>query len=213
MSDTVFRVLVVDDHPLYREGLVGLLGTTDDLVVVGQAADGRAAVLLAAELSPDIVVMDVTMPELDGIEATRQIVSAAPQVRVVILSMLDDSSVAAAVLAGAHGYVVKSATPDATLAAIRSVAQGDIIFSASLAARLTAMAAGGSGARVPFVELTTREREALALVAKGWDNSRIARHLGIADKTVRNLVSIILVKLQVADRASAIEKARRAGLG
>ncbi|MHA6523464.1 response regulator [Tessaracoccus sp. G1721] len=212
MSPTAFRVLVVDDHPLYREGLVGLLGTTDDLSVVGQAADGIEAVRLASELSPDVVVMDVTMPGLDGIEATRQIVAAAPDVRVLILSMLDDASVADAVAAGARGYVVKSATPGATLAAIRSVAQGDIIFSAALASRLTAMVAGGGG-RAPFVELTTREREALALIAKGWDNPRIARHLGIADKTVRNLVSLILVKLQVADRASAIEKARRAGLG
>lgn len=213
MSITVVRVLVVDDHPLYREGLVGLLGTTDDLAVVGQAADGLEAVRLAAELAPDVVVMDVTMPGLDGIEATRRIVAADPDVRVLMLSMLDDSSVADAVAAGARGYVMKSATPDATLAAIRSVAQGDIIFSSALAARLTAMVAGGSGGRAPFVELTTREREALELVAKGWDNPRIARHLGIADKTVRNLVSLILVKLQVADRASAIEKARRAGLG
>ncbi|HSO70545.1 MAG TPA: response regulator transcription factor [Arachnia sp.] len=203
-------MLVVDDHPLYREGLVGLLGTTHDLVVVGQAADGLEAVRLAAELSPDVVVMDITMPGLDGIEATRRIVSASPPVRVLILSMLDDSSVADAVAAGARGYVVKSATPDATLAAIRSVAQGDIIFSAALATRLTAMV---TVVRAPFVELTTREREALALVAKGWDNPRIARHLGIADKTVRNLVSLILVKLQVADRAAAIEKAKRAGLG
>ena len=210
MTANAFNVLVVDDHPLYREGLVGLLGTTNDLVVVGQAADGLEAVRLAAELSPDVVVMDITMPGLDGIEATRQIVSRAPDVRVLILSMLDDASVADAVAAGARGYVVKSATPDATLAAIRSVAQGDIIFSAALATRLTAMVTGG---RAPFVELTTREREALALVAKGWDNPRIARQLGIADKTVRNLVSIVLVKLQVADRASAIEKAKRAGLG
>ncbi|MBK8445637.1 MAG: response regulator transcription factor [Micropruina sp.] len=213
MSVASFRVLVADDHPLYREGLVGLLGTTDDLVVVGQAADGLEAVRLATELVPDVVVMDVTMPGLDGIEATRRIVAAAPQVRVLVLSMLDDASVADAVGAGARGYVVKSSTPDATLAAIRSVAHGDIIFSTSLAARLAAMVAGGADRRTPFVELTAREREALALLAKGWDNPRIARQLGIADKTVRNLVSIILVKLQVADRAAAIDKARRAGLG
>ena len=212
MSDTTFRVLVVDDHPLYREGLVGLLGTTQDLIVVGQAADGIEAVRLAAERSPDVVVMDVTMPVLNGIEATRQIVSAAPHVRVLILTMADDAGVADAVAAGARGYVVKSSTPAATLAAIRSVAHGDIIFSASLAGRLSTMVADGRG-REPFVELTTREREALALLAKGWDNPRIARHLGIADKTVRNLVSIILIKLQVAHRADAIEKARQAGLG
>lgn len=212
MSDTTFRVLVVDDHPLYREGLVGLLGTTDDLIVVGQAADGIEAVRLAAESSPDVVVMDVTMPELNGIEATRQIVAAAPHVRVLVLTMADDAGVADAVAAGARGYVVKSSTPASTLAAIRSVAHGDIIFSASLASRLSTMVADGRS-REPFVELTTREREALDLLAKGWDNPRIARHLGIADKTVRNLVSIILVKLQVAHRADAIEKARQAGLG
>lgn len=206
-----FRVLVVDDHPLYREGLVGLLGTTEDLVVVGQAADGLEAVGLAAELSPQVVVMDLTMPGLDGIEATRRIVAAAPEARVLVLTMLDDAGVADAIAAGARGYVVKSAAPDATLAAIRAVAHGDIIFSSSLAARLAAMAAGE--ARGPFVELTGREREALTLLAKGWDNPRIARQLGIADKTVRNLVSIILVKLQVADRTAAIEKARQAGLG
>lgn len=213
MSSQRFRVLVADDHPLYREGLVGLLATTEDLVVVGRAADGAEAVRLAAGLSPDVVVMDVNMPGLDGIEATRRIVSAAPGVRVLMLSMLDDASVADAVAAGARGYVVKSAAPEATLAAIRSVALGDIIFSASLAARLTAMVAGGAQAQPPFVELTARERETLALLARGWDNPRIARRLGIADKTVRNLVSIILVKLQAADRAAAIEKARRAGLG
>lgn len=206
-----FRVLVVDDHPLYREGLVGLLGTTEDLVVVGQAADGLEAVGLAAELSPQVVVMDLTMPGLDGIEATRRIVAAAPEARVLVLTMLDDAGVADAIAAGARGYVVKSAAPDATLAAIRAVAHGDIIFSSSLAARLAAMASGE--ARGPFVELTGREREALTLLAKGWDNPRIARQLGIADKTVRNLVSIILVKLQVADRTAAIEKARQAGLG
>ena len=212
MSDTTFRVLVVDDHPLYREGLVGLLGTTEDLIVVGQAADGIEAVRLAAERSPDVVVMDVTMPELNGLEATRQIVSAAPHVRVLVLTMADDAGVADAVAAGARGYVVKSATPAATLAAIRSVAHGDIIFSASLASRLSTIVADGRS-REPFVELTTREREALALLAKGWDNPRIARHLGIADKTVRNLVSIILIKLQVAHRADAIAKARQAGMG
>lgn len=211
MNQTGFRVLVVDDHPLYREGLVGLLATTGDLTVVGQAADGLEAVRLAAELVPDVVVMDLTMPGLDGIEATRRIVAATPAVRVLVLTMLDDTGVADAIAAGAHGYVAKSATPDATLAAIRSIAHGDITFSASLAARLAAMAAGGTRAR--FTQLTARELEALTLLAKGWDNPRIARRLGIADKTVRNLVSIILVKLQVTDRAAAIEKARQAGLG
>jgi DNA-binding NarL/FixJ family response regulator len=213
MGETRFRVLVADDHPLYREGLVGLLGTTDDLVVVGQAADGLEAVRLAGEVDPDVVVMDLTMPGLNGIEATRRIVAARPEARVLVLTMLDDTGVADAVAAGARGYVVKSSSPDATLAAIRSVAHGDIIFSAALATRLAAMVGGAAGIREPFLELTAREREALALLARGWDNQRIARQLGIAVKTVRNLVSIMLVKLQVADRAAAIEKAREAGLG
>ena len=213
MSVEPFGVLVADDHPLYREGLVGLIRTTGDLTVVGQASDGAEAVRLAAELAPDVVVMDVNMPVLNGIEATRRIIAAAPQTRVLILSMLDDETVVDAVRAGARGFVVKSSSPASTLAAIRSVAHGDLIFSASLADRLTSLVAGTVTARPPFVELTPREREVLELVARGWDNPRIASRLGIADKTVRNLVSNVFVKLRVADRAAAIAKARQAGLG
>lgn len=213
MSDDPVRVLVADDHPLYREGLVGLLRSTDDLSVVGEASDGAEAVSLAAALAPDVVVMDIGMPVLNGLEATRRIIAAAPERRVLIVSMLDDETVADAIRAGARGYVVKSASPASTLAAIRAVARGDVIFSAALATRLNQLLSASLDARSPFVELTPREREALELIARGWDNPRIARRLGIADKTVRNLVSNILVKLRVADRAAATEKAREAGMG
>lgn len=211
MTDEVFRVLIADDHPLYREGLAGLLRTTDDLVVVAEAADGIEAVRLAVERVPDVVVMDLDMPALNGIEATRRIVAQLPDCRVLILTMLDDATVAEAIRAGARGYALKSASAAATLGAIRSVARGDVIFSAALAARLTQLM-GTPGVPLPFVQLTPREREVLALVGRGWDNPRIASRLGIADKTVRNLVSNILVKLQVADRSEAGEKAREAGL-
>lgn len=212
MTGDLITVLVADDHPLYRDGLIGLIATTE-LVVVGQASDGAEAVRLAAELNPDVVVMDVSMPALDGIEATRRIVAANPRTRVLILTMLEDETVVEAVRAGARGYVVKSSSPSATIAAIRSVAAGDVTFSAALAPRLTELFAAHSRPRTPFGTLTPREHEVMELLAKGWDNPRIANRLGIADKTVRNLVSGILVKLQVADRVAATEAARRAGLG
>ncbi|MFT3833599.1 MAG: response regulator transcription factor [Micropruina sp.] len=212
MTGEPLTVLVADDHPLYRDGLVGLIETTG-MVVVGQASDGAEAVRLAAEFNPDVVVLDVSMPVLDGIEATRRIVAANPQARVLILTMLEDETVIEAVRAGARGYVVKSSSPSSTLAAIASVAAGDVTFSAALAPRLSELFAAGTRPRSPFNSLTPREHEVLELLARGWDNPRIATRLGIADKTVRNLVAAILVKLQVSDRVAAVEAARRAGLG
>ena len=212
MTGERVTVLVADDHPLYRDGLVGLIETTG-MVVVGQASDGAEAVRLAGELNPDVVVLDVSMPVLDGIETTRRIIAANPQARVLILTMLEDETVVEAVRAGARGYVVKSSSPSATLAAIASVAAGDVTFSAALAPRLTELFAAGARPRSPFGSFTPREHEVLELLARGWDNPRIATRLGIADKTVRNMVSAILVKLQVSDRVAAIETARRAGLG
>lgn len=212
MTGEPLTVLVADDHPLYRDGLVGLIETTG-MVVVGQASDGAEAVRLAAEFNPDVVVLDVSMPVLDGIEATRRIVAANPEARVLILTMLEDETVIEAVRAGARGYVVKSSSPSSTLAAIASVAAGDVTFSAALAPRLSELFAAGTRPRSPFNSLTPREHEVLELLARGWDNPRIATRLGIADKTVRNLVSAILVKLQVSDRVAAVEAARQAGLG
>ncbi|QIK70993.1 response regulator transcription factor [Propioniciclava coleopterorum] len=205
-----FSVLIADDHPLYREGLAGLLAATDDLVVVAQAADGAEAVSLAGDLLPDVAVLDVAMPRLDGIEAARRISAASPRTRILMLTMLADASVVAAVRAGAHGYALKSSTPEATMAAIRSVALGNVVFSAELGARL-AEGLATPGATLPG--LTPRERDVLTLIARGWDNPRISARLGIADKTVRNTVSAILLKLQVTDRVAAGEKARAAGLG
>lgn len=211
MTGTI-RVVLVDDHPLYRDGLAGLLSTTSDLEVVAQGGTGVEAVELAARLEPDVMVLDIGMPGLGGVEATRRIVGAHPHVRVLILTMFDDDAlVFDAVQAGARGYLLKESEPDDVLAAIRAVARGEAIFGRALAARLSGWFAAARPQ--PFVELTPREREVLDLIARGLGNAVIAQRLGISVKTVRNLVSAVLTKLQVADRAAAIVRAREAGLG
>lgn len=211
MTETV-AVVLVDDHPLFRDGLVGLLSTTPDLVVVGTGGTGLDAVALAEEHTPDVMVLDIDMPELGGVEATRRIVGASPHVRVLVLTMFsDDATVFDAVRAGARGFLLKDAEPDEVLTAIRAVASGEAVFGKALAGRL---AAWFEAARPePFVELTARERQVLDLIARGLGNAAIAARLGITLKTVRNLVSNVLTKLQVADRAAAIIRAREAGLG
>lgn len=214
MSPDPVHVLLADDHPVYRDGLAGLLGATEDLVVVGQAGTGREAVELAASLTPDVVVLDLNMPELNGVDAARQIVGTAPHTAVLILTMYDDDAlVFQALQAGARGYVLKSADPDTVLAAVRSVARGEAIFGAALAQRLSQWFATMDEHRGPFVQLTPRENQALDLIARGLGNPAIAERMGVSPKTVRNLVSNIFTKLQVADRAAAIAKARDAGLG
>jgi len=214
MSPDPVHVLLADDHPVYRDGLAGLLGATTDLVVVGQAGTGREAVELAASLTPDVVVLDLNMPELNGVDAARQIVGTAPHTAVLILTMYDDDAlVFQALQAGARGYVLKSADPDTVLAAVRSVARGEAIFGAALAQRLSQWFATMDEHRGPFVQLTPRENQALDLIARGLGNPAIAERMGVSPKTVRNLVSNIFTKLQVADRAAAIAKARDAGLG
>ncbi|MDX6743896.1 response regulator transcription factor [Actinocorallia sp. A-T 12471] len=212
------RVLIADDHPVYRDGLRLMLTSTGEVEVVGTARDGAEAVALAAELAPDVVVMDLQMPVLDGIEATRRVVSVAGAPSVLALTMHDDDeSVFSAMLAGARGYLVKGADQDEILRAITAVAHGEVIFGPALAARVTRYFALLTGARPPeeepFPQLTAREREVLELIAAGLANPQIAERLYLSPKTVRNNVSAIFAKLQVADRAQAIVRARQAGFG
>jgi DNA-binding NarL/FixJ family response regulator len=213
----MIRVLVADDHPAYRRGLELMLAEVEELQVVGMAETGAVAVELAASLSPDVVLMDLRMPDLDGIEATRRIVRthAGPAPAVVVLTMFDDDeSVFAAMRAGAHGYLLKGADQEEIVRAIVAAAAGEAIFGPEVAARVVEhFAAGADSAARAFPSLTEREREVLGLIAAGKGNATIAHELMISLKTVRNHVSNIFTKLQVSDRAGAIVKARRAGLG
>ncbi len=211
------RIIVVDDHPMMRQGLRALVASVADLEVVGEAGDGDAACREARLVQPDVVVMDLNMPGANGIEATRAIVAAVPQTRVLVLTMFDDNeSVFAAMRAGASGYLVKGAGQGEILRAIRSVAGGEAIFGPSVARRMLDFFATGGRRPAdlpPFPELTEREREVLDLIAAGHANHAIARRLVISPKTVSNHISAIFAKLHVADRAEAIVRAREAGLG
>jgi DNA-binding NarL/FixJ family response regulator len=209
------RVLIADDHPVFRDGLRGLVQGADDLVLVGEASTGVEAVELAAATGPTIVLMDLRMPEMSGIDATRLIVEASPGIGVLVLTMSeDDDSLFAAMRAGARGYIPKDADSDELLRAIRAAAVGEAIFGASIATRLMDFfARGGRSAASPFPDLTERENEILELIAEGRSNHEIGVRLGIAPKTVRNHVANVLNKLEVADRSQAIVRAREAGLG
>lgn len=212
MSDDQLRVMVVDDHPTFRDGLRMMLEATGGIEVVGEASDGGAVLDLALSCDPDVVLMDLQMPELNGIEATRQLLAARPESKVIVLTMFeDDDSVFAAMRAGARGYLLKGAERDDILRAVRSVGSGDAVFGPSIATRL--MDYFQAAPRTAFPELTDREREILGLIAQGRTNTQIADQLVLSLKTIRNHVSNIFNKLQVADRAAAISKARDAGLG
>lgn len=218
MRDERLRLLIVDDHPAFRAGLRLLLESLRDfeVEVVGEVENGEQALEAAIELSPDVIVMDLRMPGLGGIEATRRVVAAAPHVRVLVLTMLeDDSSVFAALRAGAHGYVLKGAGQEQLARAIQAVAEGESIFSPAIAKRVIEAFArpGGSQPPLVFPELTGREREVLDLIARGLSNPEITRQLVLSPKTVRNHVSNILAKLQARDRSAVIVRAREAGLG
>lgn len=211
MSD-VLRVLVADDHPLFLRGLCAALEATPDIELAGRATDGAEAVQLAAELMPDVVLMDLQMPELSGLEATRQILGTHPETHVLVLTMFDnDSSVFAAVRAGAKGYLLKGADQEDVERAIRTVAAGEAVFGAAIAARLVSYFDNDRSR--PFRELTPREHDVLELLAQGQNNQAIADELTLSLKTVRNNVSAIFTKLRVADRAQAMIKARESGLG
>ena len=214
----MIRILVVDDHPLMREGMRALVSSYADIEVAGEAADGEDAHREVLRTEPDVVVMDLHMPGTNGVDATRAILQAAPTIRVLVLTMFeDDESVFAAMRAGASGYLIKGAQQEEIILAIRSVAAGQAIFGPSVAKRIiayfSAVPTTAARSAEPFPELTIREREVLDLIAAGRPNNAIARTLVISTKTVSNHISAIFAKLQVADRAEAIVRAREAGLG
>ena len=216
-QSVTIRVVVVDDHAIVREGLSALLGALDGIEVVGTAEDGREALHVVEETRPDVVVMDIQMPRLDGIEATRFITARDDSVRVVMLTMNeDDDTVLSAIRAGASGYLLKGSGASEVQNAVRAAAAGGMVFGASLAGRVAAYFSGAtapSRTDEPFPDLTEREREVLEMLAAGKSNDAIAAAMYVSNKTVRNTVSSIYTKLHAAGRAEAIVKAREAGYG
>jgi len=209
-------VLLVDDHPLFLDGVRAALSTEPGIEVAGEAHTAARAVELAASLTPDVVLMDLNLPDGSGIDATRDVLEASPNSRVLVITMsADDDAVVAAMRAGALGYVVKGAGRRDLVQAVTTVASGGAVFSPTVAARLGTYFSGlaAQPGREMFPQLSEREREVLDLIARGMDNRRIARALFLSDKTVRNHVSAVLTKLDASDRADAIARARRAGLG
>lgn len=209
------RILLADDHTLFRYGIRALLDSVADTELVGEAATGDEAIAQAAALRPDVILMDIKMPDRNGIEATRRILATNPSANVVVLTMLeDDDSVFAAMRAGARGYVLKGADEGELLRVVRAVAGGEALFGPAIAARLMGYFATGFPVGAPaFPDLTERERDILELIAQGHSNAEIAARLYLSTKTVRNHISSIFGKLHVADRAQAIVRAREAGLG
>lgn len=208
------RLLLADDHTLFRHGIRALLSSIPDVELVGEAATGEEAVAKADSLQPDVILMDVRMPDISGIEATRRVLAAHPDTRIVVLTMLeDDDSVFAAMRAGARGYVVKGADETEMLSVVRAVARGEALFGPAVAGRLMSFFLDHRAGPTPFPDLTSREREILGLIAQGYSNPEIASRLFLSPKTVRNNISSIFDKLHVSDRAQAIVRAREAGMG
>lgn len=203
----MIRVLVADDHPIVRSGIVALLATAPDIEVVGEASDGREAVDLAIALEPDLVLMDLRMPRLDGDAATALVLSERPAVRVVVLTTYEsDASILTAIEAGASGYLLKAAPQEEILAGIRSVARGEVALAPSIAAMLVGRL------KTPAVTLTPRETEVLGLVAQGLSNPAIAKRLFLGEATVKTHLLHAFEKLEVGDRTRAVTKAMELGL-
>jgi DNA-binding NarL/FixJ family response regulator len=213
MTDRPLRLVIVDDHALFRRGVRALISTLPGLEVVAEAADGTAAVDIVRQHDPDLVLMDLQMPGGGGLAAIRAIISERPEMNILVVTMYeDDESVFAAMRAGARGYVLKDMDGDDFARAVLSVARGDAIFSRGIAARMITFFAQPAAAASPFPNLTSSEREVLASMSRGLNNSAIAQELHLAPKTVRNYISSIFRKLAVADRSQAIVRAREAGL-
>ena len=209
------RVLIADDHPLFRHGIRELLNLASDIQVIGEATTGEGAITQAEALHPDVILMDVNMPGVNGIEATRRILHDSPHIRILVVTMFeDDGTVFAAMRAGARGYILKDAEKENMLRAIQAVGNGEAIFSPTIATRLIDFFTTQASTlpKEIFPSLTEREREILQLIARGKSNADIARELSLSPKTIYNYVSNILSKLQVADRTQAIIRAREAGL-
>lgn len=220
MTENVTRLMIVDDHTLFREGLIAIFLAVSDIEVVGEAASGEEAVEKAQLLNPHVILMDIQMREMNGIEATVRILERMPNTRIIMLTMMEDSeSLFAAMTVGARGYVLKGADKSEVLRTIRAVASGDVLFGAAIANRVTDYfrslhrVQSLQTALAPFPELSDRELELLDRIARGLNNHEIAEQLHITVKTVSNHISNIFSKLQVADRSQAIIRAREAGLG
>jgi DNA-binding NarL/FixJ family response regulator len=213
--EEMIRVLIADDHTLFREGLESLLASVPEIEVVASVEDGLKAIEAAANFQPDVILMDLQMPQVNGIDATRKIVETSPHIGVIVVTMFeDDDSVFSAMRAGARGYILKGADQSEMLRALRAVARGEALFGPSIATRLmNFFSAPAPSQPQSFPELTVRERELLELIAQGLSNHEIANKLTISLKTVRNHVSNIFNKMQVTDRVQAAIQAREAGMG